>query len=113
MYHQRLPFLNRERCIALPAQRLTAPYSCTGKRRQKKLEPELKDAMDKNRLLLITSFSKKVKRVTSETASQRNRFMAELADKIFIAYAATGGNLEKLLADISVTGKAISSFPIK
>ncbi len=77
---------------------------------KKRLEPELKDAMDKNRLLLITSFSKKVKRVTSETANQRNRFMAELAGEIFVAYTATGGNLEKLLADISVTGKGISSF---
>jgi len=43
--------------------------------------------MDKNRLLLITPFSEKVKRVTSETANQRNHLMAELADEIFVAYA--------------------------
>ncbi len=36
--------------------------------------------------------------------------MAELADEIFVAYASAGGNIEKLLADISVTGKGISSF---
>ena len=36
--------------------------------------------------------------------------MAELADEIFVAYAANGGNIEKLLTDISVTGKNISSF---
>ncbi len=52
--------------------------------------------MDKNRLLLITPFSDKVKRVISETANQRNRFMAELTEEIFVAYAATGGNIEKL-----------------
>lgn len=77
---------------------------------KKRLEPELKDALDKNRLLLITPFSEKVKRVTSETANQRNRLMAEMADEIFVAYALPGGNIEKLITDISHTGKTISSF---
>ena len=77
---------------------------------KKRLEPELKDALDKNRLLLITPFSEKVKRVTRETANQRNRLMAELSDEIFVAYALPGGNIEKLITDISRTGKTISSF---
>lgn len=77
---------------------------------KKRLEPELKDALDKNRLLLITPFSEKVKRVTRKTANQRNRLMAELADEIFVAYALPGGSIEKLITDISCTGKTISSF---
>ena len=77
---------------------------------KKRLEPELKKALDKNRLLLITPFSEHVKRVTIETANRRNRLMAELADEIFVAYASQGGNIEKLLTDISLTGKSISSF---
>lgn len=77
---------------------------------KKRLEPELKDAMDKNRLLIVTPFDEKVKRVTNETANQRNRFMAELADEIFVAYSLAGGNIEKLITDISPTGKTISSF---
>ena len=77
---------------------------------KKRLEPELKNAMDKNRLLIVTPFDEKVKRVTSETANQRNRLMAELADEIFVANALPGGNIEKLITDISRTGKAISSF---
>jgi len=77
---------------------------------KKRLEPELKDALDKNRLLLITPFSEKVKRVTRETANLRNRLMAELADEIFVAYALPGGNIEKLITDISHTGKTISPF---
>jgi len=36
--------------------------------------------------------------------------MAELADEIFVAYALPGGNIEKLITDISRTGKTISSF---
>ena len=77
---------------------------------KKRLEPELKDAMDKNRLLIITPFSEKVKRVTNETANQRKRLMAGLAAEIFVAYALPGGNIEKLITDISPTGKTISSF---
>jgi len=77
---------------------------------KKRLEPELKDAINEKRLLIVTPFDEKVKRVTRETASQRNRFMAELADEIFVAYALPGGNIQKLITDIARTGKTISSF---
>ena len=77
---------------------------------KKRLEPELSDVLSEKRLLIITPFDEKVKRVTRETANQRNRFMAELADEIFVAYASQGGNIEKLITDISFKGKTISSF---
>lgn len=77
---------------------------------KKRLEPELKDALNEKRLLIVTPFDEKVKRVTRETANQRNRLMAELADEIFVAYALPGGNIEKLITDIARTGKTISSF---
>ena len=77
---------------------------------KKRLEPELKDAINEKRLLIVTPFDEKIKRVARETASQRNRFMAELADEIFVAYALPGGNIEKLITDIARTGKTISSF---
>jgi predicted Rossmann fold nucleotide-binding protein DprA/Smf involved in DNA uptake len=73
---------------------------------RKRLEPELQEALDKNRLLIIAAFDETVKRVTAETAFQRNRLMAELADEIFIAYASKGGSLERLIA--SVAGKRIA-----
>ena len=77
---------------------------------KKRLEPELRDALSKNRLLVVTPFDEKVKRVTRETANQRNRLMVKLADEIFVAYALPGGNIEKLLTDVSLTGKSISSL---
>jgi len=60
--------------------------------------------------LIVTPFDEKVKRVTRETANQRNRLMAGLADEICVAYALPGGSIEKLITDISHTGKTISSF---
>jgi len=77
---------------------------------KKRLEPELKDAINEKRLLIVTPFDKKIKRVTSETANQRNHLMAEMADEIFVAYALPGGNIEKLITDISFKGKTISPF---
>ena len=77
---------------------------------KKRLEPELRDAINEKRLLIVTPFDKKIKRVTPETANQRNHLMAEMADEIFVAYALPGGNIEKLITDISHTGKTISSF---
>ena len=75
------------------------------RRLKKRIELELREALYKNRLLLISPFGEDVKRVTRETANQRNRFMAELADEIFVAYALPGGNIEKLITNMSRTGK--------
>lgn len=79
---------------------------------KKRLEPELKKALDNNRLLIITPFKEKAKRVTSETANHRNCLMAELADEIFIAYASKGGNLESLISEVLKTGKPIHILDI-
>ena len=38
---------------------------------------------------------------SEETCYQRNRLMLELADEIVIGYASPGGNLERLLGEIS------------
>lgn len=77
---------------------------------KKILEPELREALDRNRLLIITPFDETVKRVTEETANQRNRLMAELADEIFVAYASQGGHIEKLVSETIVKGKSISTL---
>jgi predicted Rossmann fold nucleotide-binding protein DprA/Smf involved in DNA uptake len=66
-----------------------------------KIEPELKTAIEAGRLLIISPFENKVKRVTVETAERRNRFMIELADEVVIGFAANGGIIEKLIAEIS------------
>jgi hypothetical protein len=64
---------------------------------KEKLDPEFQKPMEQGRLLIITPFDKKVKRVTEQTAATRNKTMIELADNISIGYASAGGQLEKLL----------------
>jgi len=66
----------------------------------KKWPPEIKAALDSNRLLIITRYADSVTHASEETCFQRNRLMMELADEIVIGYASPGGNLEKLCSDI-------------
>lgn len=64
---------------------------------KKNIEPELKKALDENRLLIISPFDESVKRVTEETAMKRNKMMIELADEVVVGYASLDGNLLKSL----------------
>jgi hypothetical protein len=68
---------------------------------KEKLEPELQQPMEQGRLLIITPFEKKVKRVTEETATIRNKMMIEIADNIVIGYSSINGQLNKLLKEVS------------
>jgi hypothetical protein len=65
-----------------------------------KFAPEIKNAVDAGRLLLVTPFEKSVKRITAETTEKRNHFMVELADQAVIGYASQGGMLERLIAQV-------------
>lgn len=53
-----------------------------------KLPKEYKDHLDQGRLLLLSPFSEKHRRPTIQAALYRNRFVAALADRIFVPYAA-------------------------
>lgn len=64
-----------------------------------RIEPELKEALSGDRLLIITPFGGEVKWVTAETAKTRNAMMLDLADEIVIGYASKGGMLEQHLAE--------------
>lgn len=67
---------------------------------KQKLEPEFQNAFDEGRLLIVTPFSKDIKRVTEDTAAKRNTMMIEMADKVTIGYASAEGNLDKQLKTI-------------
>lgn len=72
---------------------------------KEKIEPELKEAIEAGRLLIVTPFEKEVKRVTKGTAEKRNRFMVEIADEIVVGYVNEKGMINKILMQ---TDKIIS-----
>lgn len=76
-----------------------------------KLEPELQKPFDEGRLLIITPFEKKVKRVTKDTAAIRNKMMIEIADEIVIGYSTKNGALYKLIQQRTENKKLIYLQP--
>ncbi len=60
----------------------------------------IKDAIEQNRLLVISPFSTDEKHVTQDNANKRNELMTSIADEIFVAYASPEGNLDKLIQTV-------------
>lgn len=66
---------------------------------KKRIEPELKDALSTNRLLLVSAFDENVKRASAETSEERNRMMIKMADEVVFGFINENGNLSKLKRD--------------
>ena len=58
-------------------------------------------------MLFLSPFISKLRRATLETVECRNRFVAALADKVFIAYAKPLGKTEQLAREILSWGKPL------
>lgn len=61
-----------------------------------RFDPCLQAALDAGRLLVVTRYADSVTHACEDKCFQRNRLMMELADETVVAYAAPGGNLERL-----------------
>jgi len=75
-----------------------------------RIRKEYKEPLANNRLLFLSPFDKKHHRVTAETSSVRNEFVAALVDEVFVAYAAPGGRTEQFSKDILAKGKPLFTF---
>lgn len=69
-----------------------------------------REPIDKGRLLVLSPFMKKHKRVTASLSEQRNRIVALLARDAFLPYVAPGSRCENLCKEIIKTGKQIFTF---
>jgi predicted Rossmann fold nucleotide-binding protein DprA/Smf involved in DNA uptake len=69
-----------------------------GRGLKNEIEPEFKDALFEGRLLIITPFSKDVKRVTRRTVEKRNEMIVQVADKIILGYKTKDSSLDGILA---------------
>lgn len=75
-----------------------------------RLPMKWQQAIDAGRLLLLSPFSDKYKRVTAELAAARNRFVAAISDEVLIPYAAPGSKTEALALDLLNSGKHVYTF---
>lgn len=75
-----------------------------------RLPREWQKAIDTGRLLLLSPFGEKDKRVTARLAAERNRFVAAISDEVLIPYAAPGSKTEALALDLLKSGKRVFTF---
>ena len=77
-----------------------------------RLKPAWKGGLAEGRLLLLSTFDSKHRRSTAALASQRNAFVAALADKICIAHASEGSKTLQFAQQISEWGKPLFTFDV-
>jgi predicted Rossmann fold nucleotide-binding protein DprA/Smf involved in DNA uptake len=75
-----------------------------------RIKPEYKKPLDEGRLLILSPFAEKAKRISSERALERNRFIAAIGDSIFIPYAAPNSKTEQFCKELLTWNKPTYSL---
>jgi predicted Rossmann fold nucleotide-binding protein DprA/Smf involved in DNA uptake len=83
---------------------------CPARGLPRRLPPEFLQPLEDGRLLLLSPFDDAVNRGDEDTARQRNRFVAALADQIFAAYAAPNSSTECFCREIIAWRKPLYTF---
>ena len=75
-----------------------------------RLKSAWKDALAKERLLILSPFESRYNRQTVALANRRNAFVAALADKIYIAHAAEDSKTLEFAEQVIASGKPVFTF---
>jgi predicted Rossmann fold nucleotide-binding protein DprA/Smf involved in DNA uptake len=75
-----------------------------------RLPIEWQKAIGNGRLLLLSPFGENDRRVTTELAAERNRFVATISDDILIPYATPGSKTETDALSLLAAGKRVCTF---
>jgi|GEM_PF-2537507 len=75
-----------------------------------RIPTEYRRPLDEGRLLLLSPFDARTKRATQTSAAHRNRVVASLAERIFVAYAAPGSKTEAFCRELAGTGNPCLTF---
>lgn len=75
-----------------------------------RLKPELRPAFEAGRLLILSPFEAKHKRITAALSEERNRFVGALARELFIPHAAPNSQTLALAKEQAAWGKPITTI---
>jgi predicted Rossmann fold nucleotide-binding protein DprA/Smf involved in DNA uptake len=78
-----------------------------------RVRPEYRQPLEEGRLLFLSPFEARQRRATVEMAQYRNRFVAVLADQIFVAYAEPNGKTEQFCREVMAWGKPLYTLESK
>jgi predicted Rossmann fold nucleotide-binding protein DprA/Smf involved in DNA uptake len=71
---------------------------------------EFEKPLEEGRVLFLSPFKESQGRNTVETATERNRFVAALADAVFIVHASPNSKMEKFCHEVVRLGKDLYTF---
>lgn len=77
---------------------------------QMRLPVEWHRPVQENRMLILSPFGAQHRRVTAALAEHRNRFVATLADDIFVAHAPSGSKTEQLCVELIEQGRRVNTL---
>lgn len=72
-----------------------------------RIKPEYRKPLEDGRLLILSPFAGRERRISSEKAQRRNYFVAALATDVFIPYAAPGSKTETFCRELLKWGKRV------
>ena len=75
-----------------------------------RIRAECKKPIEEGRLLVLSPFKESERRNTVETALERNRFAAALADTIFVAHASPNSKMETFCHEVLKLRKPLYTF---
>lgn len=93
--------------LRLALRQSTPVIVCPARGLPKVIPPEWRTPLDEGRLLIATQFFAAARCITAVRAEQRNRWLAEHADRILVAWATPGGRLESSLRDVPAGKKVL------
>jgi predicted Rossmann fold nucleotide-binding protein DprA/Smf involved in DNA uptake len=67
-------------------------------------------AVADGRLVMVTPFPDTVRHITAQTATTRNRLVADMAAAVVVAHAAPGSKMEALCQSVLQSGKPLFTF---
>jgi hypothetical protein len=75
------------------------------------VEPvDCRQAASEGRLAIVSPFPVTVRRITAQTATIRNRLVADLAAAVLVTHAAPGSKIEALCRELLAAGKPLYTF---
>lgn len=75
-----------------------------------RIRAEYKTPLEQGRLLMLSPFKESQRRNTVETAIERNRFVAALADVVFVTHASPNSKMENFCHEVVKLGKPLYTF---
>lgn len=94
-------------CLTILLRGTQPVIICPARGIHKRIPADWKKPLHEGRLLVLSPFTEKQQRMTAETAAERNRFVAALADAIFVAHAAPQSQTEQFCREVLAWGKPL------